>query len=75
MAAVQETDEFKASPGTHGAVVGPRVAGEMARTGGPKSSNPPPQALRTSYCHRRSRIRTTGGLGMVSTEFLVSRIA
>jgi len=69
MAAVQETDEFKASPGTHGAVVGPRMAGGMSPTSSPRLSNPPRGALRSSYCHRRSTVWRTKGMRMVSPEF------
>jgi len=68
MAAVQETDDLRASPGTHGAAVGPRVAGGMAPTSSLKLLNLPRESLRSSYCHCRSSIRTTEKLGMVFSE-------
>jgi hypothetical protein len=74
MAAVQETDNLRDSPGTHGAVVGPRMAGGMTPACSAKLLVPPREVLRSSRCHYRSSIGRTERIGVMFPEFPGPRI-
>jgi hypothetical protein len=70
MATKLETDNLRDSPGTQGAMVGPRAAGGLACASSLKLLDSLRKTLRSHYYHRRSGIRTTG-IGMVSPEVVL----